>query len=128
MKENILETITDAYIKSNLCEDCTNCQYKTNCHTRNSIKTELYLAIENNINDIQTKINKLDKVNKSVEKDFINLIHHYINDPNKLQKDLDTFSEYNKTIIIKDFTKDLNLFIKKLIHLRNTLLNKNLDK
>lgn len=45
-----------------------------------------------------------------------------------MQKDLDTFPESIKTTIIKDFTKDLNLFIKKLIHLRNILLNENLDK
>lgn len=128
MKENILNTITDAYIKLNLCEDCSDCQYKANCHTRNSIKTELYFAIENNINDIQTKVNKLNEVNKSIEKDFINLIYHYVNNPDKMQKDLDTFPESIKTTIIKDFTKDLNLFIKKLIHLRNILLNENLDK
>lgn len=128
MEENILDAIINAYIKSNLCEDCTNCSYKANCHTRNSIKTELYFVIKNNINDIQNKVNKLNKINESIEKDFINLIYHYVNNPDKMQKDLDTFSESIKTTVIKDFTKNLNLFIKKLIHLRNILLNENLDK
>lgn len=79
-------------MKLNLSEDCTDCSHKASCHIRNSIKAELSFAIENNINDMQTKINKAIKNNKPIEKDFINIIHHYINNLDKIQKDLDTFS------------------------------------
>lgn len=92
IEENILDATTDAYIKSNLCEDCTNCQYKANCHTRNSIKLYYILLLKIILTICKQKQINLIKLIKFIKKDFINLIHRYINNPDKMQKDLDIFS------------------------------------